>query len=54
MSLDSLADFAAVSRRQLYSFLGGEKDATVGWLEKIADALEVQLIDLLREPAAES
>lgn len=47
MSLDSLADFAGVSRRQLYSFLSGEKDATIGWLEKIADALGVELADLL-------
>ncbi len=48
MSLEAVADFAAVSRRQL--FLGGEKDATVGWLEKVAEALGVELIDLLKEP----
>lgn len=49
MSLDALADFAGVSRRQLYSFLSGEKDATIGWLEKIASALDVDLGDLFKD-----
>ncbi|HEY5956528.1 MAG TPA: helix-turn-helix transcriptional regulator [Polyangiaceae bacterium] len=42
MSLDSLADFAGVSRRQLYNLLSGEHDITLGWLAKLADALEVE------------
>ncbi len=49
LSLDALADFAGVSRRQLYSFLAGEKDVTIGWLEKIAAVLDVELVDLLTE-----
>ena len=47
MSLDSLADFAGVSRRQLYNFLAGEHDITLGWLAKIAAALEVEPAALL-------
>jgi transcriptional regulator with XRE-family HTH domain len=47
MSLDSLADFAGVSRRQLYNLLAGEHDITLGWLAKIADALEVEPAELL-------
>ena len=53
-ALDALADFAGVSRRQLYSFLGGEKDVTIGWLEKVAAALDVKLIDLLADVSARS
>ena len=47
MSLDSVADFAGVSRRQLYNFLSGEHDITLGWLDKIARALEVEPATLL-------
>ena len=48
VSLDVLADLAGVSRRQLYNMLSGEHDVTIGWLEKIADALEVEMPELLR------
>lgn len=47
LSLDTAADLAGVSRRQLYSVLSGERDATVGWLEKLADVLEIDVVDLL-------
>jgi transcriptional regulator with XRE-family HTH domain len=47
MSLDRLADITGVSRRQLYNFLAGEHDITLGWLAKIADALEVEPAALL-------
>jgi transcriptional regulator with XRE-family HTH domain len=47
MSLDSLADFAGVSRRQLYNLLSGEHDITLGWLAKIAHALEIEPAALL-------
>lgn len=48
LSLDALADFAGVSRRQLYNFLAGTHDVTIGWLAKIADALGVEAAELLR------
>lgn len=40
-SLDSVGDFAGVSRRQRYNFLSGEHDITLGWLARVAHALEV-------------
>lgn len=46
VSLNKLADFAGVSRRQLYAFLGGEVDVTLGWLERIAEVLQVDVLDL--------
>jgi transcriptional regulator with XRE-family HTH domain len=48
LSLDAVADFAGVSRRQLYHLLAGQHDVTVGWLTKIAHALDVQPWELLR------
>jgi predicted transcriptional regulator len=53
LSLDTAADLAGVSRRQLYSVLSGDRDATVGWLEKLADVLEVDVAELLK-PRPES
>ncbi len=47
LSLDNVADFAGVSRRQLYNFLAGEHDITLGWLAKIAHALELEPAALL-------
>ena len=47
MSLDSLADFAGVSRRQLYNFLSGEHDITLGWLAKVAQALQIDPVVLM-------
>jgi lambda repressor-like predicted transcriptional regulator len=49
ISLAAVADFAGVSRRQLYNFLSGEHDITRGWLSKVADALEVEPADLLQK-----
>ncbi|MFH1262479.1 MAG: helix-turn-helix transcriptional regulator [Pseudomonadota bacterium] len=46
MSINALADFADVSRSQLYDILSSRKGATVDWIEKIADALEVSVADL--------
>lgn len=46
LSLNHLADFAGVSQRQLYAFLAGDVDVTLGWLECVASALEVDVLDL--------
>ena len=46
ISLNKLADFAGLSRRQLFNFLSGERDITIGWLEKIALALDCDVHDL--------
>ncbi len=46
MSLNRLADFAGVSRRQLFNFLAGEHDVTLGWLDRVAAALDVDVHDL--------
>ena len=51
----TLADFAGASRAHLFAFLKGERDITLGWLEKIAGVLEVDPADLLRgRPGSES
>jgi transcriptional regulator with XRE-family HTH domain len=50
LTLDGLADLAGVSRRQLYNFLAGKNDITLGWLAKITLALEVDPAELLRRP----
>jgi len=47
MALNSIADFAAVSRAQLYDVLAGNKAATTDWIAKVADALEVEPWQLL-------
>lgn len=46
LSLNKLADFAGVSQRQLYSFLAGDNDVTLEWVQKVAEALGVDLHDL--------
>jgi hypothetical protein len=51
LAMNALADFAAVSRSQLYDVLASRKAASVDWVAKVAVALEVQPWDLLA-PAA--
>ncbi len=46
-TLNSLADFAGVSRAQLYSVLAGDAAPTTDWLAKIAAVLEVEPSKLL-------
>lgn len=46
--LTVLADLAGVSRPHMFAFLGGRKDVTLGWLEKVALALDVDPQELLR------
>ena len=47
VSLNKLADFAGISRRQLARVLSCEQSPTVATLEKIASALDVGVRDLL-------
>jgi transcriptional regulator with XRE-family HTH domain len=47
ISLNKLADFAGISRRQLARVLNCEQSPTVATLEKIAAALDVGVRDLL-------
>lgn len=54
ISLNSLADFAGVSRSQLFNVLAGDSGTTLEWLERIAIALDVEPSDLLRAPAKRS
>lgn len=49
MSLNALADFAAVSRSQLYDVLAGRKAASTDWLAKIAAPLNVEPWELLKK-----
>jgi transcriptional regulator with XRE-family HTH domain len=51
-TLNSLADFAGVSRAQLYAVLAGDAAPTTDWLAKIALILEVEPWKLLTAPSA--
>ena len=48
-SLNSLADFAGVSRSQLYDVLGSRKAASVDWIARIATALDTEPGKLLTD-----
>jgi lambda repressor-like predicted transcriptional regulator len=47
ISLNSLADFAQVSRSQLHAVLATAAAPTTDWLAKIAEVLEVEPSELL-------
>jgi transcriptional regulator with XRE-family HTH domain len=47
MPLNALADFAGVSRAQLYDALSGKKSVTIAWLSRLALALDVEVWELL-------
>ncbi|HSI03225.1 MAG: hypothetical protein ACAI38_14700 [Myxococcota bacterium] len=48
MGVNKLADFAGVSRSQLYDVLGSKKGASVDWIDKIAEVLKMEPWQLLR------
>ena len=48
----ALADFAGVSRAQLYAVLARKASPTVDWLSKVGQALEVEVWRLLAAPAS--
>ena len=48
-SMNRLADFAGISRGNLSEILNGTINPTLATLEAIADALEVDLIDLFKD-----
>ncbi len=48
VSLNSLADFAGLSRAGLHFIVTGKKAATLDSLAQIAEALDVEPADLLR------
>ncbi|CAN5826575.1 hypothetical protein BH11MYX4_BH11MYX4_22530 [soil metagenome] len=47
VTINALADFATVSRAQMFNVLGGTSSATTDWLAKVAMALEVEPWQLL-------
>ena len=52
ISLNHLADFAGIARASMYRCLGGDEAMTLDRLAKIAAALEVHPMELLRPLAA--
>jgi lambda repressor-like predicted transcriptional regulator len=48
LALNSLADFAGVTRSHLFAVLAGDSYPTIEWLAKIAEALEVEPWRLLK------
>ncbi len=47
MTINALADFATVSRAQMFNVLAGTSSATTDWLAKVATALDVEPWQLL-------
>jgi lambda repressor-like predicted transcriptional regulator len=52
VALTALADFAAVSRSQLFAVLALETSPTLDWIAKVATALDVEPWQLLAPRAA--
>jgi transcriptional regulator with XRE-family HTH domain len=49
LSINHLADFAGISRGYLSTILRGQKSPTLRTVEKIAEALEVEVGELLKD-----
>jgi len=47
LALTALADFAGVSRSQMFAVLAGSTSPTIDWLAKIASALDIEPSQLL-------
>jgi DNA-binding Xre family transcriptional regulator len=47
--LTYLPDHAGVGRSTFFAFTAGKHSPTLSWLAKIADALDVDVADLLRK-----
>lgn len=47
VTINALADFATVSRAQMFNVLAGTSSATTDWLAKVAEALEIEPWQLL-------
>ena len=50
ISLAAVADRAGIDRRELFAMMAGEYDADLAWLNRLADALKVEFIELFKEP----
>jgi len=50
VSIHDLAKRARTARSYLYSVLDGAKSPTIDWLAKVADALQVDIVELVRKP----
>lgn len=48
VTLTALADFAAVSRAQMFEVLAMKTSPTIDWLSRVAFALDVEPFELLR------
>jgi transcriptional regulator with XRE-family HTH domain len=54
LSLNSLADFAGVSRAQMYNVLAGNSSPSLDWISKVAHVLELEAWQLLMPESAAS
>jgi transcriptional regulator with XRE-family HTH domain len=48
MPISHLPDHAGVSRSHFWEVIGGRKSPTLQWLERVADALSVDVEELFR------
>ena len=49
MPLTVVADRAQIPRRELFDALSGDYDPDVPWLERLAEAMDVRLWELVRD-----
>lgn len=47
--LTVVADKAGIDRKELFAAMAGEFDPELGWLNRLADAVGVELSELFRE-----
>jgi DNA-binding phage protein len=50
VTLTALADFAAVSRAQMFNVVAGKTSPTLDWISKVATALDMEPWQLLAPP----
>lgn len=51
--LTVVADRAGIDRRELFAMMTGEYDTDLDWLNKLADALGVDVTELFADPKRE-
>jgi len=52
--LTVVADRAGIGRRELFAMMAGEFDADLDWLNRLADALDVHISELLVDSSRDS
>ena len=51
ITLSHVPDFAGIAPRHFWAVLSGSRSPTLQWMRRLADALEVDVVDLIRYDA---